>query len=87
MKTFINIILYISTALLVLQNHLLLAAALAVIFTFRVNAVWLIVLSVAIDGYFGAFYSLPLFSLVSIFWYVVSEYLRPLLVVQYKQYA
>lgn len=87
MKSAINIFLYFAVALLVAQNLLLWAALCAALFTFRVGGAWLIPLGIFIDGYFGAFYSVPMFSLAAIVWYVVSEYLRPLLIVQYKSYA
>ena len=77
--------LYIVIALLVVQNHLFIAGLLAVWFTYRVGAVWLIPLAICIDGFFGAFYHVPLFSVVMAFWYLVSELIRPALILQPKQ--
>lgn len=87
MKLAINIFLYFAIALLVVQNLLPAAALCALLFTFRAGGIWLIPLGFFIDGYFGAFYSVPVCSLVAIVWYVASEYLRPLLIIQYKTYA
>ncbi len=77
MKFLIQSILFVSIALLVVQNQLLLAFMAALLFTYYRNAIWLIPLGFLIDGYFDAFYTIPVFSLVAIFWYVVSEFLKP----------
>lgn len=87
MKYVINIFLYAAVALLVVQNLLLWAAVCALLFTFRAGGIWMIPLGIFIDGYFGAFYAVPIFSIVAIVGYVVSEYLRPLLIMQSKNYA
>jgi hypothetical protein len=55
---------------------------LAVFFTYRVGAIWLIPLAICIDGFFGAFYHVPLFSIITTVWYLVSELVRPALVLQ-----
>jgi hypothetical protein len=86
MKFFLNFILYILVALLITQNHLIIGGMLAVLFTFRVGAVWLIPLAICIDGYFGAFYSIPLITIAAILLYLVSEFVRPQLLMQYKRY-
>jgi hypothetical protein len=83
MKFLITLFLYFSIALLAAQNHVWLAAGAALLFTFRASAAWLIPLTIFIDGYFGAFYSVPLFSIVGCLWYGISELIKPQLVVQY----
>jgi hypothetical protein len=86
MKIFLNCILFCLIALTATSNNLLIAFFLVVIFTFRVGAVWLIPLSIFIDGYFGAFYAIPMFTIFSIAWYGISEFVRPQLLMQYKRY-
>ncbi|MBP6923954.1 MAG: hypothetical protein KBC62_01100 [Candidatus Pacebacteria bacterium] len=71
---------------MVMQNHLIVGFLLVVVFTFRVGALLLIPLAVFIDGYFGAFYSVPMITMVAILWYVASEFVRPQLLMQYKRY-
>jgi hypothetical protein len=83
MKFLVTLFLYFCIALLVTQNHLWWAAGMALLFSFRASALWLIPLAIAIDGYFGAFYTVPLFSIVSCLWYAVSELIKPQLIVQY----
>ncbi len=86
MKFFLNCVLFILIALMVMQNHLIVGFLLVVVFTFRVGALLLIPLAVFIDGYFGAFYSVPMITMVAILWYVASEFVRPQLLMQYKRY-
>lgn len=85
MKFLITIFLYFAIALLVTQNHLWLAAGATALFTFRIGAVWLIPLAIFIDGYFGAFYTTPIFSIAASLWYVASEFIKPQLILQYEK--
>lgn len=87
MSTFVDIFIYLLLATLAMQNHLFLAFVLVVWFTFRRGAVALIPLAFAIDGYFGAFQSVPILTLFIIAWYTVSEFVRPQLLMQYKAYG
>lgn len=77
MKSLGFIILYILILMMVIQNQLLIAAGAALIFTYYKNAVWLIVLGFFIDAYFGAFAELPMFTIVSILFYILVEFIRP----------
>ena len=77
MSLFIQSFLFVSIALLVVQNQLVLAFLAALLFTYYRSAAWLIPLGFLVDGYFDAFYTVPLFSLVAILWYVISEFLKP----------
>lgn len=86
MNIILNIILYFLVAFLVLQNHLFLAFFATVAYTYRAGAVWLIPLGFGIDGYFGAFSQLPLFSMMATGWYVISECVRPQLIMQHDSY-
>ena len=86
MKLFITLILYFFIALMVMENQLIAAALLALWFTARVGAVWLLPLAFLLDGYFGAFTEIPYISLVTCTWYVLSEYIRPRLIVQSNSY-
>jgi hypothetical protein len=82
----LNIVLYFSIALMVVENQIFIAALLAAWFTFRVGAVWLLPLAFLLDGYFGAFFDTPYISLITGIWYVASEYIRPRLIVQKNTY-
>ena len=77
MSFFIQSFLFVSIALLVVQNQLVLAFLAALLFTYYRSAAWLIPLGFLVDGYFDAFYTVPLFSLVAILWYLISEFLKP----------
>ena len=57
------------------QNMLFLAAVFSIGFTIFFGAVWLFPAAVLIDGYFNAFSGVPMFSLIALVWYVVSELL------------
>lgn len=69
------------------QDHLLFAFLLVLLFTFRQGAVWLIPLAFLIDGYFGSFETLPIITIFTIAWYTISEFVRPMLLMQYKAYG
>ncbi|MEK7462154.1 MAG: hypothetical protein AAB618_01110 [Patescibacteria group bacterium] len=77
MRFFTYLSLYLLIALLVLQNQLLLAMLAVCLFTYYTNAAWLILLGFLIDGYFGSFTATPMFTIVSILWYIVSEFAKP----------
>ena len=59
-----------------MQNLLWIAGLLAIVFTFKFTAVALVVLAILIDGYFGAFNSVPYLSIAALCWYVCSELIR-----------
>lgn len=86
MKFLVNLFLYILIALMIAQNHLVVSMILVIIFTFRAGAIWLLPLAVAVDGYFGAFYSVPVISIVAVLWYGISEFVRPQLLMQYMKH-
>ncbi len=86
MRLFITLVLYFLIALMIIENQIAIAVLLAGWFTFRVGAVWLIPLAFLLDGYFGAFSDVPYISLIACAWYVISEYIRPRLIVQSHSY-
>ncbi len=77
MILFLHSLLYGTVLLLVIQNQLLLAALAALLFTYYRSAAWLIPLGFLVDGYFDAFYTVPMFSIITIIWFVISELLKP----------
>jgi hypothetical protein len=87
MNTVLDIVIYFFIAVLIVQNHLLLAFFLVLLFTFRRGAVLLIPLAFVIDGYFGAFATVPAITMSAIAWYMVSAIVRPQLLMQYKAYG
>jgi len=62
-----------------MQNLLPFTVLLGITFTMYFGAIWLIPLAVFTDAYFGAFGTVPVFSLIAIAWYGVFEFLRPFL--------
>lgn len=86
MRFFITLVLYFAIALTVMENQLIIAGLLIGWFTFRVGAIWLIPLAFLLDGYFSAFSHIPYISLIACVWYVISEYVRPRLIVQSQSY-
>jgi hypothetical protein len=77
MSKFFTFFLYCVVVITTLQNLLLIAVPIAIWFTTRANALWLLPMAILIDGYFGAFYDLPLLSLVVGMWCVVAEMMKP----------
>lgn len=74
---FLYIFLWLLTSILIVQNQLVLACLSALLFTYYRSAVWLIPLGFFIDGYFDAFFSVPVYTIVSILWYIISESIKP----------
>ncbi len=75
-----SFLLYLSVAVAIMQGWLLAALILVVVFSLRLGAAPLIPLAILIDGYFGNFYSLPLLSFLSVWWYLLVLYFRPKIV-------
>ncbi len=86
MKIFFTLILYFLIAFMIIENQIAIAVLLSGWFTFRVGALWLIPLAFLLDGYFGAFSDIPYISIIACVWYVISEYIRPRLIVQSHSY-
>ncbi|MEN9920536.1 MAG: hypothetical protein RL538_429 [Candidatus Parcubacteria bacterium] len=86
MKTILSALIFILIAIMVMQNQLFAAVLLAGWFTWRVGAFLLLPLAIMLDGYFGAFYDVPVITLCAIAWYGVSEFVRPRLLMHYKEY-
>lgn len=79
MRVIYFICFYILIAISLMQNLLPFTVVLGVTFSMYFGAVWLIPLAVLTDAYFGAFGSIPVFSLIAITWYGTFEFLRPYL--------
>ncbi|MAQ59252.1 hypothetical protein CL638_00885 [bacterium] len=77
MNRLLLFILYIVGLVCVMQGWLFFGAVAAVVFSFFAPSVWLLPAAFLIDGYFGVWYSVPFFSIVTFFWFVVIEFLRP----------
>jgi len=80
MRIFGAIFIYLLIILTILQNWLLLAGGLIMWFSIQFGAATLIPLAILIDGYFGNFSSFPYLSSLAIVWYLLIEYLRPLII-------
>ncbi len=87
MSTLFDCLVYFLIAVMVVQNYLFIAFLLVLVFTFKRGAVLLIPLAFFIDGYFGAFQSVPTITLFTIAWYAISEFVRPQLLMQYKAHG
>lgn len=75
-RGFLAFSLYLVIIFSFMQNHILLGLFAVVIYTFTFSAVLLIPLAILLDGYYGAFYTLPVFSLATILLYLLSEIIR-----------
>jgi len=76
-KLLISLALYLGLAIAILQNWLILAFVLLVLFSLRHGAGLFIPLAILIDGYFGNFYAVPFLSFISVWWYLVVFYIKP----------
>ena len=74
---------YISIPLLILQNLIVLAGISILIFSIKYGAVALIPLGILIDGYFGNYHTVPYISILAVLWYLLVEFLRPILLTRY----
>ena len=80
-KSIVGIILFLVIVFSILQNALFIAAAAISIFSVKYSSYPLIPLAIVLDAYFGAFYQVPVLSLVSIVWVAAVELIRPRLFV------
>jgi hypothetical protein len=80
-RTVVGIVLFFIILFSVLQNALFLAAAAVSYFSVKYSAYPLIPLAIVIDAYFGAFYTVPVLSLLSVVWVAGVEFIRPRLFV------
>lgn len=67
---------YLLIVFAVMQNVVWLGVVAIVWFTLRFGAVSLLPLAILLDGYYGAFFSVPVLSISAIVWYVASELFR-----------
>lgn len=77
MNTSFTVVLYISIIAFVLLGWFVAAVPLAIWFSFRVSAIWLIPAAFLVDGYFAAFDSFPVLTIVTIVWFIGTEVVRP----------
>jgi len=84
MRVFIDSVLLFLLALSIIQFNWIFIALFGAGLTYRGNALWILPLALSIDGYFGAFNSFPVLSLIAVAWYFVTETLRSRLLVQYN---
>lgn len=77
MNFIFGIILYLAIILSVMHNWFLLVFVIVVVFSLKFRSALLIPLAIFLDGYYGAFYTLPVLSTMSIVWFVFIEYLKP----------
>lgn len=75
-KIFYILLSYILISIAILQNFIPLACIFIIFFTFKFGAAYLFPLALFIDGYYGAFYDIPYFSLFMLVWFGLSELVR-----------
>lgn len=75
-RGFLALSLYLVIIFSFMQNHIWLGLFAAMIYTFTFSAVLLLPLAILLDGYYGAFHTLPVFSLATILLYLLSEIIR-----------
>lgn len=74
-----RIFIFIIIALLMLTPFFWLAGIISVWYMFRFTGFELIVLAILIDGYFGAFYNIPIISILTIIMVFSIDLLKPTL--------
>lgn len=74
-----RIFIFIIIALLMLTSFFWLAGIISVWYMFRFTGFELIVLAILIDGYFGAFYNIPMISILTIIMVFSIDLLKPTL--------
>ena len=77
--------LFISIAMLIITPLYLLCIPLALWYMFLFTGYELILLAVLIDGYFGAFYTVPVISILSIIMVFSVDLLKPTLLMYTKK--
>ncbi|MCA9358850.1 hypothetical protein KC926_01440 [Candidatus Kaiserbacteria bacterium] len=77
MRYILAILIFITITLSIMQSWLFLALGLAIYSSFKYTATPLIFLAVLLDAYYGAFHTFPVLTGVSIFWFVLVEYISP----------
>ncbi len=85
MIAFLFTALYLATAVMATFGNYLVLGCLVIVFSIRFNTVVLVPLAFALDGYYGAFHTFPMLSMLSILWYVGTETLRPRMVLTRSQ--
>ncbi len=78
MKPLLFLGIYIFIVISVTQFWLLPAILGVLLFCVKYNSAFLIPGAIMIDGYYGSFYSLPLISILSVFWFAIFEQARPM---------
>jgi hypothetical protein len=68
--------LYLGIIFLFMQSYILLGGAAVLVYTLKFSAATLLPLAIVLDGYYGAFHTVPVFSVCAIGWYLLSETLR-----------
>lgn len=77
MSNLLTIFIYFGIVFSVLSNLFLLAFPLAIWFSLRADAIWLIPFGFLVDGYFGAFYHIPYLTITACVWYFFAQILKP----------
>jgi hypothetical protein len=77
MKFYWGIAIYLGMVYTFLQGVVWLSFLLLAVYSLLYGAGLVIPVAILIDGYFGNFYSIPYLSLISVWWYILVDYVRP----------
>ncbi|MCB9814072.1 hypothetical protein H6784_01515 [Candidatus Nomurabacteria bacterium] len=77
MSIFLAILLYLIITVSVLHNWIILTLLAGLVFSLRYQSYALVPLAIIIDGYYGAFYTFPVLSVIAIAWYLFIEFFKP----------
>jgi hypothetical protein len=80
MSVFLPIANYILIVISFLQGWIVVAVGLAIYFSWRYSAAWLLPLAILLDGYFGRFETVPWLSLLAVTWFALFDMIKPRLV-------
>jgi hypothetical protein len=75
-QAFLAFSLYIVIIFSFMQSHILLGVGAVLLYTLKFSASALLPMAILLDGYYGAFHSVPVFSVCAIGWYLLSEMFR-----------
>jgi len=81
LRHIVHTFLLICIAICVLVGAIVPAGVMAVVTTYLFRAYGVVGILILVDGVLGAFYSIPWLSGIGISWLIVSELVRPLLII------
>lgn len=87
MRFILFLFLIISAVLAIMQGWIVFAFGFIVVVSMKYSAAVLIPFGILLDGYYGSFAHVPVFSLLAIGWFILVESIRPRLLVNTEHYG